>query len=277
MVSRPFLLVACMLLSACSCFASCSLPAGTTAWLDALRKVQDAATADFELGQAQVDNVSCLDDAVLTFQNLANTDDNKQKSLATGMLRVANARKLIASGDRQGAIQALENVATNFENYYPPYLRAVHDLSLLLRNHPDDPAWLFLGTQLDKITAKDDVNGIVAQDIAEIALHDIQTGKPDQGLSLMETYLAKDHSVQIRLQSSILYLELLWDTGAASNVRVLCQELDSEVGEEELDPSLRMQFLQVCSAAYTNSPDPQGQLRYARFSAALAKAQGELQ
>lgn len=108
-------------------------------------------------------------------------------------------------------------------------------------------------------------------------MHDIQTGKPDQGLALMEAYLAKDHSVQIRLQSSILYLVLLWDTGSASNVRVLCQGLDSEVGEEEIDPSLRLQFLQVCSAAYTNSTDPQGQLRQARFSAALAKAQGELQ
>jgi hypothetical protein len=277
MISRPFLLVGCLLLSACSCFASCSLPAGTITWLDALRKVQDSPTVDFELGQAQVDNVSCLDDAIVTFQNLANTDDNQQKSLATGMLGVASARKLITSGDRHGAIQALENVASNYENYYPAYLRAIHDLTLLLRDHPDNPAWQFLGSQLDKITVKDDVNGIVAQDIAEIALHDIQKGRTEEGLSRMETYLAKDHSVQIRLQSSILYLQLLWNAGYTSNVRILCQELDREVGEDELDPSLRLQFLEVCSSAYANSPDPQGQLRHARFSAALAKAQGELQ
>lgn len=93
----------------------------------------------------------------------------------------------------------------------------------------------------------------------------------------MEKYLAEDHSVQIRLLSSILYLELLRAADYTSNARVLCQELDSEVGRVELDPSMRVQFLQVCSAVYANSSDPQGQMRYARFSAVLAKAQGELQ
>jgi hypothetical protein len=277
MVSRSFLSVACILLSACSCFANCKLPASTTNWIDALRRAQNASRADFELGQAQLDNESCLDEAIATFQNLANTDDNQQRTLATGMLGVASARKLIASGDRPGAIQALVKVAKNYENYFPAYLRAIRDLTLLLRDHPDAPEWQFLGAQLERITANDDVDGIVAEDVAEVALHNIQIGQPDEGLSRMEKYLAKDHSVQIRLRSSILYLELLRTAGYASNARVLCQELDGEVGEVELDPSMRLQFLQVCSAVYMNRSDPQGQMRYTRFSAALAQAQAELQ
>ncbi len=277
MVSRTFLSVAYILFFACSCFANCKLPASTTDWIDALRRAQNSSRADFELGQAQVDNESCLDEAIATFQNLANTEDNQQKSLATGMLGVANARKLITSGDRQSAIQALVKVARNYENYFPAYLRAIRDLTLLLRDHPDAPEWQFLGTQLERITANDDVDGIVAQDVADIALHDIQIGQLDEGLYRMEKYLVKDHSVQVRLRSSILYLELLRAAGYASNARVLCQELDSEVGEVELDPSMRLQFLQVCSAVYINSSDPQGQMRYARFSAALAQAQVELQ
>ena len=274
---RLCLLGVCLLSSACPCLATCSLPVGTTQWIENLKKMQNSPKADFELGAAEVDTPGCLDAAIETFRSLANTDDDQQKQLVTGMLAVANARKLIASGNRPGAIQDLVNIASNYEGYFPAYLRAIRDLTLLLRDHPDAPEWKFLGAQLDKITANDDVDGIVAQSIAEMALHDIRMKRSEEGLSRMEKYLAEDHSVQIRLLSSILYLELLRAADYTSNARVLCQELDSEVGRVELDPSMRVQFLQVCSAVYANSSDPQGQMRYARFSAVLAKAQGELQ
>lgn len=244
--------------------------------IELLRKLQDSSTADFELAMAEVDISGCLDAAAETFRNLSNTDNSRQKHLFNGMVAVADARKLLQAGDRQAAIQALVAVASTYQEF-PAYLRAIHDLSALLQAQPNAPEWRFLGAQLEKLAATEDVVGVTAESIAQIAMHDIQTQHPDVGLSRMETYLAKPHSVQIRLSSSILYLELLGAAGYASNTQILCRDLDNDVGNLEIDPSMRVRFLQVCSSAYMNSHDPQGQLRYGRFSSALADARSELQ
>jgi|SRR5579864_211123 len=275
MLSRSCLLVACILSSAQTCFARCSLPATTVQRIESLRKAQNSPIADFELGMAQVDTPSCLDAAAETFRILSNTDNKKQKDLVTGMLAVANARKLIQSGDRQAAIRALVNAA-GYQGF-PVYLRAIRDLTLLLQVQPDAPEWQFLSAQLEQLAATEDVAGMAAESVAQIAMHDIRMQHPDTGLTRMEKYLARPHSVQIRLSSSILYLELLREAGYAANARILCRKLDNDVGNMELDPSMRVRFLQVCSSVYMNSGDPQSQLRYERFSAALARARSELQ
>jgi hypothetical protein len=265
-----------MLTSTTLSSASCSIPANTMQRIDFLKKVESSSTINFELGLAQVDIPGCLDAAVETFRDLSNTNDNGQKRLATGMLAMANARKMIQSGDRRPATQTLVNIAGSYPEF-PVYLRAVSDLTLLLQAQPNAPEWQFLTAQLDSLTSTEDVAGITSQAVAQIALHDISVQHADVGLARMEQYLAKPHSVQIRLSSSVLYLELLWKAGYAANARILCRQLDNDVGNMELDPSMRVRFLQVCSSVYLNSADPQGQMRYGRFAAALARARSELQ
>ena len=276
MVLRSCLVIACGLSSAYSCFASCSLSASTLQRIERLRRTQNSSIADFELGLAQVDTPACIDSAAATFRNLSDTDNNQQKHLAMGMLAVANARKLAQSGDRHAAIRALVDTASDYREF-PAYLRAIRDLTLILQTQPNAPEWQFLAAQLKQIAATEDVAGMAAESVAQIAMHDIRTQHKDAGLTRMEQYLAKTHSVQIRLLSSILYLELLREAGYTVNVRILCRELDDDVGNMELDPSMRVRFLQACTFVYMSSADPQSQLRYKRFSDALARARSELQ
>jgi len=275
-LSRACFFVACILTFVRPSLAVCSLSTSTTTRIEQLRKLQDASTADFELGMAEIDTPGCLDAAAGTFTKLSNTDNKREKRLFDGLLAVANARKILEAGDRQAAIHALVAVAGAYPEF-PAYLRAVHDLSGLLQAQPNAPEWQFLSAQLEKLAASEDVSGITAESIAQIAIHDIRTQHPDDGLSRMEAYLAKPHSVQIRLSSSILYLELLWTAGHVSNTQILCRDLDDDVGNLEIDPSMRVRFLQVCSSAFEKSSDPQGQLRYGRLSSALAAARGEVE
>jgi hypothetical protein len=118
---------------------------------------------------------------------------------------------------------------------------------------------------------------IAADAISHLALHQIATGHSEQGLAAMETYLAKPHSVQIRLKASIIYLELLLAAGRRPDVRILSYAIESDIGRMELDPTMRLRFLQVCTAAYSTSNDAEDRLRYQRFAAALDQARKELQ
>lgn len=256
--------------------ADCVLPPPLAKYFELRSKVVTGPEIKIELGLAQVDVPSCLASARATFQALLTGSDDHPRHLAEGVLALIAARELAQRGEVVAAAKALRDVAAKYEEW-AVYLRAVQDLAFLLDSRATAPEWQFLSHELEKIAAAEDVSGMAAIATGHLAMHDITTGRAGEGLDAMETYLAKPHSAQIRLNASIIYLELLLAAGHRADIRVLSYAIEDEVGRMDLEPAMRVRFLQVCVAAYSNLADPQSRARYQRYATALEQARREIQ
>ncbi|MBZ5632301.1 MAG: hypothetical protein LAO55_04160 [Acidobacteriia bacterium] len=254
--------------------ADCALLTALNQQFELLRKIATPAEANLQIGMAEVDVSSCLDAAEAIYRSLAVTDDDRQKHLASGMLALIAARRAVLRGDRSPA--ALRAITRDYQEW-PVYLRALADLTSLLDSQPAAPEWQFLAAELTQMGSLEDPSGQSADAVAHLALHDIRTGHLEQGLTAMEQYLSKPRSVQIRLRGSILYLELLLEGGRYADARILTRDIDTDVGEMELDPNLRLRFLQAAAKAYSTPNVPENRLRYQRYASAVEQARKELQ
>jgi len=265
-----------LILSSVPSFAQCVVSSGVTSRVELLQRTGSAVQSQIELALAQVDTTRCLSAARTTFQALAMSDDDQLKHLGEGGAALVTAREAVVAGNAAQAAALLRLVAERYQEG-PIYLRAIQDLSNVLDARPAAAEWTFLAGEFDKIAAAEDVSGLAAVSLGHLALHDIRTGHADTGLMRMESYLARPHSVQIRLTAAVLYLELLLAADHRPDARILSRDLEDDIGSMLLDPAMRVRFLQAATAAYANAADPQSVSRYQRYASALDQAKRELQ
>jgi hypothetical protein len=181
------------------------------------------------------------------------------------------------SGDFASASKALRDIAAQYQENGPVYLRAIEDLSNLLDSRPTAPEWQFLANQLESIASAEDATGLAAGAVGHLALHEVKSGHAEKGLAEMETYLAKPHSTQVRLGASVIYLEVLFAAGHRADVQLLSHSIEKEVGGTLLDPNLRIRFLPVCVSAYAGLDDAPSRTAYSKYVDALNEAKKESQ